>query len=31
MSPEAALSALEAQARAFAEVELPCWRGLGVA
>ena len=31
MAPEAVLATLEAQATAFAEVELPCWRGLGVA
>ena len=31
LSPEAVRTALEAQARSFAEVELPCWRGLGVA
>ncbi|MBO9547735.1 class I SAM-dependent methyltransferase [Caulobacter sp.] len=31
MSPDAVLGALEAQARAFAENDLPCWRGLGVA
>lgn len=31
MSREAAQGALEAHARVFAEVDLPCWRGLGVA
>ena len=31
ISPDAVLGALEAQARAFAENGLPCWRGLGVA
>lgn len=31
MSPEATRVALEAHAEAFARVELPCWRGLGVA
>ena len=28
---EAAIKALEAQAIAFADTVLPCWRGLGIA
>lgn len=31
LAPEAVLAALEAQAADFAQVDLPCWRGLGVA
>ncbi|WP_297514806.1 class I SAM-dependent methyltransferase [uncultured Caulobacter sp.] len=31
LAPEAGLAALEAQASAFADTVLPCWRGLGIA